>query len=237
MRRKYLAIGFALITLSAAAAVAILPQNGVNLRGNLPFLPADLWSPSDRAPAPSAKPAARIEIDPLDQPSNPFSVLDLPFDTAKIYVADYIDDPLSDDPASQPIGGEGQTAKGAGPKSNDGEDTNGTTNDDGLFGSIFPGNGFAARGGGGFTTLAFNETSADEGSTANDGGGGGGGGGGASNGNPENLNNTDPRLDSINTGNTETPAITVDEPAPLSLLLVGGLALFLARRAKRRAAR
>jgi hypothetical protein len=56
MRRKDLLIGFALFTLSAAAAFAILPQNGDDLRGNLPFLPTELWSLSGNGQPPSGNP-------------------------------------------------------------------------------------------------------------------------------------------------------------------------------------
>ncbi len=59
---------------------------------------------------------------------------------------------------------------------------------------------------------------------------------GTHNGNPGDTNGDERPI--VDTNLTETPPIAIGEPAPLSLLLVGGLALVLARRrAKRRAAR
>jgi hypothetical protein len=241
MRRRYL--GFALISLGAAAAVAMLPQSGDGV-GNLSFLPTELRSLPYTVPLPpSGSPGMPPQNPPpIHQQSDPLDVIDLSFDGAKVYVADLSDDPLSDDPASEPVGGEGQTAKGGG-KSNDTGSPKGTTTSDDPFGSIIPGNGyFAANGGGGLITLSSNEHPTDHGpagdSSASDGGGGGGGGGG---GEGENPNKGDPTSnnrpnDLVDTVDTTTP-ISVDEPAPLSLLLVGGLALVLARRAKHRAAR
>lgn len=240
MRRKHLAIGFALIVLSAAAAVAILPQNGADLRDKLSFLPTELWSLSGNGQPLSGNPGGPPRNPPTSQ-RDPFGAIDLPIDTSKIYVADFNDDPVSEDPASEPFGGL-HTAKGAAPKSTGAETTNGTTDGD-L--SILPGGGYSAAFGGtngGFTVAASNENPTERGPTSgNNGDGSTGGGdgtenGGNPNGNPGDTNGNKPPV--IETNLTETPVIAIAEPAPLSLLLAGGLALVLARRrAKRRAAR
>ncbi len=157
MRRKHLAIGFALIVLSAAAAVAILPQNGADLRDKLSFLPTELWSLSGNGQPLSGNPGGPPRNPPTSQ-RDPFGAIDLPIDTTKIYVADFNDDPVSEDPASEPVGGL-HTAKGAAPKSAGAEIHQW---DDGRrsIDSILPGGGYSAAfggTGGGVTVAASNE--------------------------------------------------------------------------------
>ncbi len=248
MRRRHLVIGFVLITLSAAAAVAILPQNRDDLRGDLPFLPTELWSLLGKGRPPSGNPGGPPQNAPTGPRSDPFSAIDLPIDTARIHGLDFLDDTVGEEPASEPFGGEGHTAKGAGQQSSDTGHTSGPTTDGDLLDPIIPGDGYFAASGGGLINLASNQNTANNGvgdSTEGGSGSGGGlGGGGGSGGDPNgsggdpNGNNGDANdNDRVDTNQTEKPAITVDEPAPLTLLLVGGLALVLARRAKRRAAR
>jgi hypothetical protein len=241
MRRKKLVIGFTLVTLSAAAAFAVLSY-GDDLRRGLPFDPTDLLAQANGQSS-SGNPGTPPQDPSPGSQRNPYSALDLPLDTAKIYVADFSEE-TPGEAASEPHGGQGNVPTGGTSRPKDTQ--TGNNSSDGGNGPGFGGDGFPATGGGGTTRLfAFNSPQ-DTGTAPKDGPSGDGTGGAG-------PGDTDTDTDSGGKKSTETPdnlggpqldtnapvtgPTVIDEPAPLSLLLVAGLALLIARRAKRRAAR
>jgi hypothetical protein len=231
MRRKYVLVCISLLTASGAAAFATLPQNGGVRRGNLPFVPEvfALLGAGEDKPADTVTPTAETTPRPR---RDPFSPIDLPLGTGRIFLAEAGNTGTGgpEQPAGQQEA-QAQAQPNNTETTDDAEDTEKNENND---------SGFDIADGG-FSTIAI-PTSLRPLRVPNIPPPGG----------PHNLIGG-PSPNSLKPPETQTVqnpngpggdddgdgdgdggrTVQVDEPGPLSLLLLGGLALALTRRAKR----